>query len=170
MGQGSSGVGQGTGHHWLHVWEEVGVGLSLLCLGYDLFASRLFWFSTWRDLGTLSKVQTPGVFSASSSSRSRTLGSCKALTGSWAAQQSHWPRLLHAQIWTFHGFFTLDHASQKFPWKRGNLGFCIFVVVVVFYHLAKRPEGNCWDDFKSKQFNFSYCNRIFLQNLQAVNN
>lgn len=94
-------------------WEEVGVGLSFLCLQFDLFASRLFWFSTWRDLGTLSKVQTPSIFPASSS---------RALGGDW-------PRLLRAQIWTFHVFFMLDHEVFLLVKNfRGKVGIrvCIF--------------------------------------------
>lgn len=133
-GLGSSGVGQGAGDHWLHIWEEVGVGLSFLCLWFDLFASRLFWFSTWRDLGTLSKVQTPRTFPAGSS---RALGSAKPSQGAGLHSSiTHSDCFMHkfGHFMTFF-FYTGPcslSASQKFPWKSRNLCLLYFFLFLFF--------------------------------------
>ena len=131
MGWGSSETGWGPGDHWLHVWEEAGLGLSFFCLPFDLFASRLFWFSTWRNLGTLSKVQTPVIFPTGSS---RALGCCKALAhreldcraavtnpACSVHKFGHFVSLLYWTTWVF--------ASQKFPRKTRNLGLHFVLVL-----------------------------------------
>lgn len=65
--------------HWTPLAARLGgwgVGLSFLCLQFDLFASRLFRFSTWRSLGTLSKVQTAVSSPRAAAERWASAGRC----------------------------------------------------------------------------------------------
>lgn len=128
--------------HWTPLAARLGgwgVGLSFLCLQFDLFASRLFRFSTWRSLGTLSKVQT--AVSSPRAAAERWASAERCVSG--LRSRRHKPSLLRAQIWAFLVAFILHYVAdwlvKNFPGKLG-FGVCIFCW---FYHLGKRPGGNC---------------------------
>lgn len=157
--------GLGSGGHWLRGWEEAGPGLSFFCLQFDLFASRLFWFSTWKDLGTLSKVQTPTLIPTSSS---------RALN----------PVPLHSP--------TAEHSLQARPASCSNLGIsshsyprtmCFWAVKSYHGKLAiqkcifsAKDQRKLFELFQGIAFQFlflfffTYCNSIIFPNLHAVSN